>query len=337
MNSQRATGHPSLETRARRRETDRRILDDRIRHQFRRVRHQSHRWGENALQGLENHVPNPGERYDPGLDLRAYLEILWRRKWVILITLVATMGLVGVGTYFSTPIYAATALVRVAPGSGAYFDYADYLYGETLRNTYREVATTSHVLEQVGLKLDAVAPPRVEQIEVSVVEDTELIELRVTDPDPRYAAAVANTLAQTLIAEGRLLSPEGEGSLPAILGSELDQVELEILDMQAEYDELLGQASSDLDRIGDLARRIRLKQDIQATLMERYQQARIDEVRSQNTVSLIDPAATPTTPVRPRPTVNMAAAGAVGLMSGVALAFLFNSLDREGVGTSGTR
>jgi capsular polysaccharide biosynthesis protein len=261
------------------------------------------------------------------MELYEYFDVLWCRKWVILVTLVATVGIVGVGTYYSTPVYVATAIVRIAPGSGAYFDYADYLYGERLRNTYSEVATTGPVLEQVRLRLHLTEPPRTEQIRVSVIEDTELIRLRVEDPDPSFAAEVANALAEVLITEDSLLSDESVTSSEAVLGEELDRVEKELLQMQAKYDELLVQAPSDLEQIGNLARSIRLKQDVQAMLFERYEQGRIDNLISGNVISLIDSATTPTVPVRPRTLVNIVGATVVGLMGGLFLAFLFENLD----------
>lgn len=261
------------------------------------------------------------------MELREYLKVLWRRKWVIIITLVATVGTVGLGTHYSTPVYAATAKVRVVPSPGAYFDYADYLYGERLRNTYSEIATTGPVLEQVRQQLKLVAPPSAEQIEARVIEDTELIELQVEDTDPRFAAEVANALANVLMTEKYLLTPESAASSEAVLAEELDRVEKEILEMQAEYDRLLEQAPADLERVGELARSIRLKQDIQALLLEQYELARIDETTDGNIISLIDPATIPTDPVRPRLIVNMASATAVGLMSGLFLTFLFENLD----------
>lgn len=261
------------------------------------------------------------------MELREYLEVLWRRKWVIIITFVATVGTVGLGTHYSTPVYVATAKVRVVPSPGAYFDYADYLYGERLRNTYSELATTGPVLEQVRQQLKLTAPPSVEQVEARVIEDTELIELRVEDPDPRFAAEVANALANVLMTEEYLLSPEDTVNSEAVLSEELDRVEKEMLEMQAEYDRLLEQAPADLEQVGELARNIRLKQDVQAILLERYELARIEETTDENLISLIDPAVIPTDPVRPRLVVNMAGATAVGLMSGLFLTFLFENLD----------
>lgn len=260
------------------------------------------------------------------MEIREYLNVLWRRKWVILISLLITVTTVAIGTLSLSPIYAATATLRISPLPGAEFDYADYLYGELLRNTYAKMATSRPVLEQVKSRLDLKASPKAKQIEANIIEDTELIELRVEGSDPAYAREVANALAEILMAQNDL-SSTNEASAQMILRQELDRVEEEILQMQAEYDSLFEQIPPDLERIGDLARSIRLKEDLQTMLLNQYERARIAEAMGANVISLFEPAIAPTAPVRPRPIVNMASAIAIGLMTGLVLAFLFENLD----------
>lgn len=276
------------------------------------------------------------------MEIREYVGVIWRRKWVVLVTLLMTTTIVAIGTFSprlaitstglaltssSSPIYVATATVRIFPIPGAEVGYYHYMYGELLRNTYARMVTSKPVLEQVRVRLGLKAPPKAEQIEANIIEDTELIELRVEDPDPAYAREVANALAEVLVAQDHLLSSTSEASAQMILGEDLDQVERELLQMQAEYDNLLEQTPPDLERIGTLARSIRLKESVQAMLLDRYERVRVAEVMGTNVVSLIEPATTPTAAARPRPVVNMAAAIAAGLMAGLGLAFLFENLD----------
>ena len=53
----------------------------------------------------------------------------------------------------------------------------------------------------------------------------------------------------------------------------------------------------------------------------------IVEIMKVDNVQVIDPAETPTVPVRPRPLLNMAIAGVLGLMIGLGLVFLLEYLD----------
>jgi len=261
------------------------------------------------------------------MEIREYLDILWRRKWVILVPLLITIAMAAIGTFSASPIYVATATIRISPMPGAQFDYTSYVYSERLRNTYARLATSKPVLEQVKLRLGLRASPKAEQIETSIIGDTELIQLRVEDPDPAYARDVANALAEVLIAQNHSPSTASEASAVAILGEELDRLEKELLQMQAEYDSLLEQTFPDLKRIDALARSIRLKENVRASLLEQYEQARVAEVMHANVISLIEPAVTPTAPARPRRIVNMAGATVAGLVAGLVLAFLFENLD----------
>jgi uncharacterized protein involved in exopolysaccharide biosynthesis len=42
------------------------------------------------------------------MELKDYIGILWRRKWVILLTLVVTVVVVSVGTHLTAPVYQTT-------------------------------------------------------------------------------------------------------------------------------------------------------------------------------------------------------------------------------------
>jgi len=51
------------------------------------------------------------------MELSAYINVLLRRIWVIVVTLVVTFIIVTVGTFMMTPIYTATAIIRIATAS----------------------------------------------------------------------------------------------------------------------------------------------------------------------------------------------------------------------------
>jgi uncharacterized protein involved in exopolysaccharide biosynthesis len=263
------------------------------------------------------------------MEIGKYLDVLWRRKWVLIVTLVVTMVTVGVATSFATPIYASTATIRISPIPGADFEYADYLYGDLLRNTYARVATSTPVLNEVGRMLDLEIPLSPEQVEATVVQDTELLELRVEHEDPTVARDAANALAEVIMDRNPTLATGSDVSAQEILEQELEAVEQEIMDLQQTYDELLAEGSTDLDRVAALARNIRLKENLQVMLLDRYERARISEALGGNLVTLVDPANTPGPPVSPRPLLNLVAAAGVGLIAGLGLVFVFENLEQS--------
>jgi succinoglycan biosynthesis transport protein ExoP len=134
------------------------------------------------------------------MEIRTYIAILWRRKWVIAVTVAVTVTVVLVGTLMMTPKYVASTTLRVLTAAGGSDDWVDYdtMYAERLINTYAKIATSGPVLAQLAQRLDLDQPPR---IEVEVLANTELMQITVEDPDPILAREAANTLAETLVRE----------------------------------------------------------------------------------------------------------------------------------------
>lgn len=57
------------------------------------------------------------------MDLKQYFDILWRRRWVIVFTAAATMVAVVANTRAQTPMYRASATLRIAASAGGTLNY----------------------------------------------------------------------------------------------------------------------------------------------------------------------------------------------------------------------
>ena len=132
------------------------------------------------------------------MELRDYLTILWRRKWIIITTIIVTEIVVIFGTLMMVPTYKSSVLLRIAAASSGTVNYSDYMYADRLMNTYVKIATTKPVLEELVQQLNLEVLP---EIEVEIVPETELIQITVEDKDPALAANIANTLAEILISQ----------------------------------------------------------------------------------------------------------------------------------------
>ncbi len=107
-----------------------------------------------------------------------------------------------------TPQYAATAEVFVssAPGRGTAPDAATaYQLAQLAQDrilTYATIAQSPQVLEPViaELGLDTTTSELADQVSVTVVPGTVLLEVTVEEPDPDLAAQVANATAASLAA-----------------------------------------------------------------------------------------------------------------------------------------
>jgi len=258
------------------------------------------------------------------MELRNYIAILWRRKWVIAVTVAVTVTVTVAGTLMMTPTYEASTTLRVATALGGSVNYTDYRYAELLMNTYTKIATSGPVLEELVHRLGLDEPP---QIEVEILPNTELMQITVEDLNPVLAALAANTLAETLIFQSEELYSGGGRSAQEILGQQLAQIERELDQARGEYENLAAQSPEDSERIAAASRAVALKEQTYAMLLEQYEQARIREAIRANALSVVEPAVIPEAPFKLRKALNIALGFMVGLAGGVGLAFLFENLD----------
>jgi capsular exopolysaccharide synthesis family protein len=144
------------------------------------------------------------------MELRDYMEILSRRKWVIILTTIFALATVAVGVTLIPPEYTATTKVRVLTPRTGSVDFIDYNvgYSERLIATYVEIASSTPVIEELGQYVEPL--PNRDAIQVNALTDTELIEIAVTDQDPLLAQHAANNLAEILIAHTRDLYRDQE-------------------------------------------------------------------------------------------------------------------------------
>jgi non-specific protein-tyrosine kinase len=258
------------------------------------------------------------------MELRNYSAILWRRKWVIAITVAVTMTVVFIGTLVMRPTYSASVTMRVSSASNEDLTYNYYMFAERLLNTSSIIATSSPVLEELATRLDLDEPPN---IEVEIIPNTELLQITVESHKSDVAALAANTLAEILVNQNENLHSGGGTSPQEILAEQLDQIEAELIQAREEYDVLLEEYPGDSERLTAASRSIALKEDTYAMLLEQYAQTRIRQALRANSISVVEPAIVPEKPSSPKLVLNLALGFMVGLAGGLGLAFLFENLD----------
>ncbi len=258
------------------------------------------------------------------MDLKYYFTILWGNKWIIVTTLVVTLIVVTFGTLLITPIYSATATLRVATASTGSLTSADYAYAERLMNTYTKIATSSPVLQELASKLNLQIIP---EVKVSTVSSTELIQILVKSPDPVIAQNGANTLAEILIEQSQKLYSGGVKSTTEILAEQLNLAETDLNAARADYEQLVAQSPGDTEAIARASMIADLKEKTYETLLDQYEAARVKEAIRANTITLIDPAVLPLKPSQPQFLMNITLGLIIGLVVGVGLVFLIENLN----------
>lgn len=260
------------------------------------------------------------------MELGAYLAILWRRKWLIAVTVAVTVIVVVIGTLMATPKYVASTTLRVLTATGGSADWVNYdiMYTNRLMNTYTEIATSGPVLEELVQRLGLDKPP---QIKVEILPNTELMQIMVEDPNPILAREAANALAEVLVARSRELYTGDGRTAQEILSEQVVQIEDELNQARGEYESLIAQSPKDSERITAASRSIKLKQETYTMLLQQYERARVTEAIRARTLSVVEPAVVPQSPSKPRKKLNIALGLMVGLAGGIGLALLFENLD----------
>jgi non-specific protein-tyrosine kinase len=260
------------------------------------------------------------------MDVRAYLEILRRRKWVILVTTAVTVIVALAGTLLMVPEYSASTTVRVATAASGSSDYVshDINYADRLMNTYTKIATSGPVMTQLIQKLNLKQPPRVD---VEVPANTELMKITVEDQNPTLARDAANTLASILIDQVREQSGAHVQTAQDILKEQLSQTQAELDQARKNYESVLGRFSPESAQGVAAKRLLDLKEETYTRLLEQYERIRLNDAVRLNTISIIEPAVVPSVPSKPYTMLNLGLGLFLGLIAGRGLAFLFENMD----------
>jgi capsular exopolysaccharide synthesis family protein len=261
------------------------------------------------------------------MKLLPYLTIIWRRKWIIALTVAAVLAVTVVGLAIIEPTYRATATLRVmspAQGSADWIDI-NTSYADRLINTYARIATSQPMLDKIAQSLGgAELPP----ITVSAVENTELIEVTVTSPDPAFAAKVANTAAHLIQTEQTLFQTELAGAAVAGLDAEIARLSEELAELRRVI-QASADGEPDSNSAATLTAQLELKQDIYDQLVRQRIQLSVRGALLTSPITLIDPATPAAAPVSPQPIRDGALALLLGMLGGLGLAFLVEHFDQR--------
>jgi len=265
------------------------------------------------------------------MELRHYLQILRRRVWAVVTTAAATLLVVGVATFSMTPSYSASAMVRIAQIQDQSIDYFDLNYSVRLINTYVELVRSRPFMEQTIERLKLAIDPTdlAEAVKVESLSNTELLKITAESSNPAVAMLIANTLGELLVDEGAKLYTGQGRSAREILFDQLVAIESELGAAREQLRAFQGSAAGEIlpPEAQDLQTRISLQEQTYGTVLDAYENARLSDAARANSVTIVDPATVPLEPGKPNIALNLALGLLAGLVGGVGLAYLFESLD----------
>ncbi|MEJ2748804.1 MAG: polysaccharide biosynthesis tyrosine autokinase [Anaerolineae bacterium] len=202
---------------------------------------------------------------------------------------------------------------------------AQFSTGRQLASTYVDIAGRSSVRSAAAeaLGLDYLW----QDIIVRQLNDTNLIDIIVTDTDPYRAQAVANELVRQLI----LRSPAGQESedqafVDELLQNYADQITETKTQLAAKREEL-GQAVGARE-IADIQAEIDQMDSALRNLSTDYASLRSSTVQgATNTIRVIEPATLPRNPINPDNSATILMASGIGFVLAAAAAYVLEYLD----------
>lgn len=135
------------------------------------------------------------------ISLKDLFETLKKRAWFIIMITVLAVLISGVTSFFIlTPIYQSSTqlLVNQAKGEETAYNYNEVQTNLQLIETYNVIMKSPAILDKVieKLNLDLSAGELTNKITVASEQNSQVVNVSVTDEDPHMAAKIANTTAE---------------------------------------------------------------------------------------------------------------------------------------------
>ncbi|MEJ7783501.1 MAG: polysaccharide biosynthesis tyrosine autokinase [Solirubrobacteraceae bacterium] len=236
-------------------------------------------------------------------DLRALLNVLWRRKWLLVLLIAGIPTAVYFASASIRATYTSTAVVQV---QGAAIDTSLFSPGGGIPQTGAIAAAarlvkTKAVTEEAARRLQP-PPPSLKElmasIEVNSEVETGFVTIEAHSFRAQRAAQIANAYAAALVVKR---SNQARGQIDATIARVKRQLPA-------------------LRRSNKTGRRV---------LREELQRLRSLRAAQNNNAALVEPALVPDSATSPKPLRNAALALILAVLVGVGLAFLIEQLDQR--------
>ncbi|MGI6376311.1 MAG: polysaccharide biosynthesis tyrosine autokinase [Anaerolineae bacterium] len=264
-------------------------------------------------------------------DLSPYLRILRKWWWLLLACTLVAGAFSYVGTRQMPRIYQATTTVivgqtlQMANPSGA-----DIYISQQLAQTYALMVTRQPILQGAAASLGLDFVPNAGNVTTRQVAGTQLLEISVRDVEPARAAALADAIAQELVAQTSTLEGE-EGQRQAFVAEQLadleaniDATRTEIAAEQARLD-----AANSARAIQEYRANIAALQQKLVSYQSNYASLLLTAQGGSNYVSVVEPATVPRRPVSPNVPQTVAVSAGLGLLLAIVGAVVLELLSDD--------
>jgi non-specific protein-tyrosine kinase len=261
------------------------------------------------------------------MELRQYFNTI--RKWlwlIVLATLVAT-GASFLATREQPAIYSSkTTLIVGSTIENPNPSGNDVWLGQQLAQTYAELAKRDAIRVAARQALGLNWLP---QYSVTLVPNTQLLEINVVDTSPERAQAVAQALAQQLIEQSPSAPEREQRERQAFVSKQLQELETNIDATKVRVDELQAQLAGMFSarQIADTQAQIAALEQKLTSYQTNYASLLSFVEGGVNSIRVVEPAVLPTTPIGPNKSMTILLAAAIGMLLALGAAFLLDYLD----------
>ncbi len=283
------------------------------------------------MQGSNDFTSEQSVNLFPEIDLKVYARILWHWAWlIVLCTLLAAVSAY-IASSLAVPVYQATSKLLIDQANNPTTNYQDIITSERIARTYAELMQREKLLVSLAEKLNVdpkVLMGTLTDIAVTPTRDTQLVQVQVQGTSPELTAWVANQLPLVFIEEIGALQTERYAESKNTLETQLNDLKGRIDLANAEIDGLNGSRTADEEiRLSQLREELAQYQSSYTSLLGRYEDLRLAELQSTDSITVVDEAVQPKSPIRPRILVNTLLAAIVGGMLALGVIFAIEYLD----------
>lgn len=260
------------------------------------------------------------------MELRAYLFIIRRWLWLVLLCLVLASVSAFLFSQQQMQIYetSSTVLLDNSKPTSDTQAYEQILATNRLISTYAELfngdEAKQKVIEELGYE------PYFLETFVTPQRDTILLDLRVESNVPEAAHFVANRLPQIIDEQQRARQAARYENASKTFNEQLDKVAYEITQAGEKIVQLESE-NGDPSEIERQKSNLTLQEKTYETLLKDLSVIKLAQVENSNLLSIVEVAKVPEKPIRPRTLLNTLLSAIVGAMVGLGAAFLVEYLD----------
>lgn len=267
----------------------------------------------------------------PEVDLKVYARIIWHWAWLIVLCVVLAAVSAYVTSSLSVPIYQASSTLLIDEASKPTVDLASINVSRSMAGTYAELMQQKKMLSLVadsfGIEPD-ILNGALTDISVTPVRDTQLMRVQVEGISAELVAAVANTLPSVFIEDINKVQTQKYNSSKTNLERQLETLDGQIELTQVALDGLGASRTAEEEiRYAQLRDELAQYQSSYTTALRSYEELRLTELQSTDSLTLVEEAEIPPAPIRPRVLVNTLLAAIVGAMLALGVIFLIEYLD----------